>query len=507
MAEEEKKIAPLYLNERGYSGIRSIAGAIEEECERDLKYPRWNAVCEEMLKDAVIYASVDTTQTIVSKSKWKVSLPVGVEDPVEEKRVSILNSMKDDMDHSFLSFIKNAVSFIHYGFCPFEIVLRKRLYSDGSNYNDGLYGVKKLALRSQSTVSGWKFKSSGRDVAGMWQRISVPESKTYKSTSIKKKESRIEYLTVDGKHFRINNLGDTDIYIPIEKLLLFRNNPLKDNPEGNSPLRAIYKAWRFKQAYEEVESTGVSTDLHGFKVLHLPAQYLRKDASPEDKETYEHFKRIMENMHQGKQSGLILPRSVDYQTDEDLFKFEVMSVTGSKSYDVSKIIERYQKQIELALYSDFRTTGSEGGGSFALSESKLKIVQMILESKLDEIQDVLNHKLIPLIYKVNGWKTEVYPKFEYTPVIEITVDEFTKGMQRLSATGLAQISASNINYVNERMGLPDRLDKNLSVEEVRFHLSNFTSDSGSGMSSGLNSGNGTAGGSGGSDSSGNNENA
>jgi uncharacterized membrane protein YgcG len=508
MAEEEesKSIEPLYLNERGYSGIKSIAGVIEEECERDLRLPRWNVICEEMLKDAVVYASVDTTQTIISKSKWKVKLPAGVKNPVEQKRVDILNSMMDDMEHSFLGFIKNCVSFVPYGFSAAEIVLRKRLHSEGSNFNDGYYGIKKLAFRSQSTVSGWRFKNNGRDLAGMWQSVAVPESKTYKNSQ-SEATSRFIYNFENGRHVRLTLDGDKDIYLPIEKLLLFRNNPLKDNPEGNSPLRAVYKAWRYKIAYEAVESAGVSADCHGLKVLHLPTQYLKKDATPEDKEVYDHFKRIMDNMHQGKQSGLILPRSVDYNTEEDLFKFEVMSITGAKSYDVSSIIERYKKQIELALYADFRTVGAEGGGSYALSDSKLKVAQMILESKLDEIRDVLNHKLIPLIYKVNGWKTETYPKFEYTPVIEQTFDEFSKGIQRLSATGMIHVSAKNINYINEKCGFEDRLDENLSTEETRTYLSNFSSDSGSGMSNGLNSGNGTAGGSGGSSSSGNTENA
>src|SRR5690606_294323 len=98
----------------------------------------------------------------------------------------------------------------------------------------------------------------------------------------------------------------------------------------------------------------------------------------------------------GKESGLILPRAIDYGTNEELFKFEVMSVTGSKSYDVDKIIERYQRRIELALYSDFRSVGNSGGGSFSLSDTKLEIIKYVLDSKLNEIKDVLDHKLIPL---------------------------------------------------------------------------------------------------------------
>lgn len=506
MSDEKDKteaLTNLLLTEKGYSGFKSISGIIEENCERDLSHPRWKAVSEKMLKHSVIYSAVDTTRTLVGKSKWKIVTKKHYSTKTEEERVRIINSMIEDMNPSFSSAIKNSTTFIHHGFCPLEIVLKKRLKSLGERFNDGYIGIKKLAMRSQSTVSGWKFKENGREIAGMWQRVHKPESKKER---VEAKDYEYRYFMMDGNQYR-ENIEERDIYIPIEKLLLFRNNPFKDNPEGDSPLKAVYKDWKYLTAYEEVEATGVSTDLHGFKVLHLPTQYLKKDASPEDKEVYEHFKKIMDNMHQGRQSGLILPRAIDYGTEEDLFKFEVMSVTGSKSYDVSKIIERYQRRIELALYSDFRTVGNSGGGSFAMSDTKLEIIKYVLESKLDEIKDVLDSKLIPLLYKVNGWETEVYPEFKYTPVIEQTFDEFSKGLQRISATGLFLITAKNINEVMERSGMPDRLPEDMSTEEVRKYLSNYTSDSGSGMKSGMNNGNGSSTGKSGDSSVGNKENA
>ena len=46
-----------------------------------------------------------------------------------------------DMEHSWQDFIQEVSSMNTYGFCVNEIVLRKRLKSKGSKYNDGKAGI------------------------------------------------------------------------------------------------------------------------------------------------------------------------------------------------------------------------------------------------------------------------------------------------------------------------------------------------------------------------------
>ena len=40
-------------------------------------------------------------------------------------------------------------------FCVNEIILRKRLESKGSKFNDGKIGIRKLPIRSQDSISKW----------------------------------------------------------------------------------------------------------------------------------------------------------------------------------------------------------------------------------------------------------------------------------------------------------------------------------------------------------------
>jgi phage gp29-like protein len=230
------------------------------------------------------------------------------------------------------------------------------------------------------------------------------------------------------------------------------------------------------------------------------------EASTEDAAVYELYKKIMRNIHVGQESGLILPMFRDDVKGEKQFEFEIVNSTGQKSYDVEAIIKRLNKEILTTLYADFLIMGQDGGGSFALSESKLSVVQIIIRSKLAEIRDVLNHHLVPMLFKANGWKTEVYPTFEFDEVSKPSLAEFAKAWQQISATmGIAK-TAKNINYVAERMGLPDMVPEDISKDALFELLSGGESRVGDGMKSGLGSGTGNATGSSGDGTAGNSQN-
>ena len=62
----------------------------------------------------------------------------------------------------------------------------------------------------------------------------------------------------------------------------------------------------------------------------------------------------------------------------------------------------------------------------SLSESLQEMVDMIITAKLEEMRDVLNHTLIPYLWKLNGWDMTVLPTFEFTAVRKPTLDEYSK---------------------------------------------------------------------------------
>ena len=480
----------LTMGETGFTGLLTLSGQVMEECSHELRWPEAIDTYKRMAKDGAIAPALELVEMMIARVPWTVKIPEGYEEQLKDK-ANFVRQCMEDMDEDFQSFIKQVVSYNRYGFSVHEKVFRYRLKDKGSKYNDGLIGIKKLPIRSQDSIEGWYWKNNGRELAGCVQRVIPTQS-----------------LDVTGWDF-VSLTSDTTLptlkKIPRKKFLHFRNNPLKNSPTGTSPLNGAWQAWKYKQAYQESEAIAVAQDSNGFKVLYIPPEYMTTAASADKKEAFEEYKKILSNMHQAKQSGVILPLLVD-QDGNKMFELKFESITGQKSYDTNAIINRYTSEILTALFADFLSLGSNGSGSFSLAESKISVVEMAIQSKLDEIKSQLNHDLIPQLFALNGWDTDVLPVLDYGSVGTESLDELGKFIQRVSATGNLPKVPEVINWIMKAADIPYRVDLGLSTEDLTKILSPDTSASGSGMTEGLNNGTGSSNGSSGDSSTSNTEN-
>lgn len=464
-ATGDNTIPRLKLGEIGNPGLVVIGGNVFEECQHELRWPFAVHTFSEMAKDASIKAALSLVELMIARVEWDAVVPEDASEDMKKKQTFLRQCMKD-MDNSWFSFMREVVSFNRYGFDVHEKVFRRRRKQFGSRYNDGLVGIKKLAVRSQDSIKEWKWDELGRELEGLIQTVRRPQQKN------------------------TTGFAYEDVTIPRSKFLLFRTDSQKDSPTGQSPLIGCWAAWKYKKSLEEHEGIGVSQDMRGLKVLYIPPQYMQEDASDSDKEVYEYYKRIMRNLHNNEQSGLILPQVLDPDAREQYFKFEVVSVTGQKGYNVNEIIQRYTNEIMTCLFADILKMGQDKMGSFALSDNKSNIMSMAIEAKLMEIRDVLNHDLIPHLFALNGWDTTETPLFQYGDLDEPDIDVFSKAIQRCAATAMIVKSPKNINHIAKTLGLPDRVKEDISQEELDKLLGADTSRSGDGLATG--SGNGTS---------------
>lgn len=478
----------LTMGETGFTGLLTLSGSVMEECSHELRWPEAINTYKRMAKDGAIAPALELVEMMIARVPWTVKIPEGYEEQLKDK-ANFVRQCINDMDQDFQSFIKQVVSYNRYGFSVHEKVFRYRLREKGSKYNDGLIGIKKLPIRSQDSIERWYWKNNGRELAGCIQNVMLPGTESSNGWDFVSTPSN---QTMEKK-------------IPRKKFLLFRNNPLKDSPVGTSPLNGAWQAWKYKQAYQESEAIAVAQDSNGFKVLYIPPEYMTTDASEDKKEAFEEYKKILSNMHQAKQSGVILPLITD-QDGNKMFELKFESITGQKSYDTNAIINRYTSEILTALFADFLSLGSNGSGSFSLAESKISIVEMAIQSKLDEIKSQLNHDLIPQLFSLNGWDTDILPYMDYGSVSKESLDEIGKFVQRVSATGNLPRTPEVINWVMKQADIPYRVDPEMSTEDLMKILSPDTSMSGSGMESGLSNGVGDSTGSSGDASTSNSEN-
>lgn len=481
-------IPPLSLGETGFTGLTILGGNIFEECQKELRWPWAGETYKKMAKDGAIAPALELVEMMISRVPWSVKIPEGYEDRLADK-AEFLRQCMNDMDHDWASFIKQATTFHRYGFSVNEKVYRYRLQEKGSKYNDGLIGIKKLPIRSQDSIDGWKWKNKGRELAGLYQNAVVPGGIE-------------DYVGWDFSYSEETQRK----FIPRKKFLLFRNSPLKESPTGISSLNGAWQAWKYKQAYMESEAMRVAQDVNGFKILYLPPQYMKADATEQDKGVFEEYKKILANIHQAKQSGIILPLITD-DNGNRMFDFEVKSVTSQSSYDTNAIIARYNSEILTCLFADFLALGSSGSGSFSLAESKISVIEMAIESKLNEMKSQINHDLVRQLFEINGFSTDVLPEITYGAISKPSLDEVSKWIQRVSATGNLPKTREVINWILQTAEIPYRVPEGISDEDLKEMLGEDTSASGSGMVEGLNSGTGSVSGGAGDSSTSNNENA
>lgn len=463
---ENREGAPkIRLSQTGNSGLRVIAGMIAEEENRALRWPFAMQTYSQMLKDATIAPAVAAVEMAVAQVPWTVVATPGKEEE-QAKQVNFLKSVMIDMEHPFAEAIRHLGTHNSYGFAACEKVFRFRERSKGSKFDDGLIGLKKLAAIPQETVMAWNFKNDGRDLDGLYQ---TPAQ-------------------VSNRENFSNTISTQPVFIPRKKFILVKNSSNKNSPEGISPLKSVYRAWRYKQSMEEFEATGVSKDARGLKVLYLPPQYLSPDAAPEDQAVYEHYKRGVSSLNNNEQSSMILPMFRDEKGNK-MFELDVVSVMGTQAHDIDKIINRYKKELITGLMASQLILGQEGGGSYSLAESLDGVTKMVVRTRLTQIAEQLNHDLIPQLFALNGWDVTDTPKFEYGEVSAESLDEIGKYIQRTAAVGLFPKTPEAVNFITDRLGVtPQFKDDEDKEDNFLSKLTNYTSGAGEGQNSPVGSG-------------------
>jgi len=468
------------LAEAGYLGLNIYAGLSQDEIKRELNFPASILTYKQMSYHSTVNSALTLFDNLVGKADWKFKAPADAT-PAELEQARIINEMMNDLqDQTWSDFISDALSANVFGFSVHEKVYRRRLKANGSKYNDGLIGWKKLPIRNQETIERFVFSNDGNDVIGVRQNLSL----------------------VNDPYNRYDRRNMDAVVLPRAKIMLFRAGKHKGDPYGKSPLRDAYLAWRFLSVIEEIEANGVAKDLAGLPVLKLPPQYLAADASPEQKSIRAYYENVMRNLQMNQQSALILPQAYDQDTRQPLFSLELLSLNGNKAMDTTKIKEYYKNLILTSLFADLLVMGQNGGGSFALGQIKSSLSGNAAEAMLKRITQVINDELVRQTYELNGWDTSRMGYMDFDNIQTEDLESFSKAIQRYASTGIIEIDRPVLNRVRESVGidaLPEDEEPNSDA------MPNNTSRSGDGFAT---AGEGTATNPSGSDTSSNNlENA
>lgn len=396
--DDPKKGSSAVLTEMGSTGSLYQHGFFsDDEVSRDLKWPYCLEKYKEMESDALIGGILFAFNQFIRSSKWTVEPYNGNDRPQDaEEKAEFVKQCLSDMAKPWNEVITDILSFLPYGHSVHEVVYKKRLGPNQSDkklrskYSDGLFGWRKMPVRSQETIEEFKVDSDG-DLTGVVQN---------------------------------DLLRQTKVTIPADRLLLFRTSTYKDDPRGKSILRSAYRAYYFRKNIEMIEAIGIERNLAGLPVIHVPGELF--DGTPENENRRKQFDMMGRNLKKNDQAYVLLPSDI-YGTGENgsgekQYSIELLQGSGSSNTNQNQTIERWDRRIAQSMLADFLLTGGQSVGSYSLASTKYDAFKTAIESYLDVIKEQINTKAIPELFKLNGFDSSKCPTLEHSGITEETLE-------------------------------------------------------------------------------------
>lgn len=363
--------------EVGRAGLKVFGGLVDEEFVRELRGDKGRRTYREMSEnDPIVAACLMTTRQFLRQ------IPVDVEGE-DERSAELVRTALGDMSRTWSDVLTEILTMLVYGWSALEIVYKRRGGdaedpSRRSKYSDGLIGWRKLAPRAQESLRGWVYDDE-ESVRGL-EQLPAPS-------------------------YRL-------VTIPIEKLLLFRTETIRDNPEGRSLLRGAYQPWFFARRIKVIEGVGIERDLAGLPVVRIPSSVIARGGA-----VYEAYKDLGRNLRRDEQESVVLPSDRD-ASGNLLYELELLSTGGARQFDTNEIVRRYQVEVATALLADFVLLGHNQVGSYALANSKNNVFTIALAGWMDSILEVFNRFAIPRLLVLNGMSTATPPKLVRGDIVE-----------------------------------------------------------------------------------------
>ena len=409
-------------DEIGRTGQQRYGGVFYEEFLPELRGQRGIRAYKEMSEnDDIIGAILFAVKMLIRNVHWGVQ-PGGTEN-ADEECAEFVESCLYDMEDSWTGTLSEILSFLVYGWSAHEIVYKRRMGRKrdrqlNSKHKDGLIGWQKLPIRAQDTLYQWEYGARD-DLIGMTQ--------------------------VPPPDFGL-------ITIPAEKLLLFRTESCKGNPEGRSILRNAYRSWFFKKRFQEIEGIGIERDLAGLPVLVAPPGVDIWSDDPDIVRTRALAEALVKNIRRDSMEGIVLPAEWD---------LKLLSTGGKRNFDTNATIDRYDTRMAMTVLADFVLLGHQKVGSFALSDNKTEMFSLAIGAFLDIICEEFNKKAIPYLVDMNGEQfggITDYPELVHGDIETQDIGKLGDYIQKMTGIGVLQPDAGLEDFVRQQAGLPKRLD-------------------------------------------------
>ena len=337
------------LREIGSTGTRwrRVLGGAEYNPE--LRGPTGLRTYDRMRRsDGGVSQALKIAKTPVLQAEWWVDPADHEDDQAVMHADFIKNCLFEWQSIGWTQFLTEALTMLDFGYSFFEKVFTFHRWRQ----RDRLIW-KKLAPRSVLDVQEWEYDANG---GPLW---------------------------VDMTGFE----GQSQVIIPIEKLLVFSYRMESGNLEGISALRELYKHWYYKENLYKIDAIQKERHGIGIPVIKLPPNF-----TPKDKELAD---ELGKNLRTNEWAHIVLP---------PLWELEFAEVRG-QTVDVLQSIDHHDMKLLEAVIGSFAVTNQK-----ADAEVMVDIFMKASRYVADLIREVINKFAIPELISYNWNGVDDFPK-------------------------------------------------------------------------------------------------
>jgi hypothetical protein len=383
--------------------------------------------------DPVIGAILMAFEMLLRAAEFRVE---AADDSPEAKEAQIfVEQCFSDMNGTVDDFLAEVLTFLPFGFSVFEVVYKVRggrNTSDPARYSqfdDGRYGIQKLAPRAQWTIDRFLTDPNG---------------------------------TITGVRQTALTLKMGSVEIPIEKLLHFRTSTINNDPSGRSILRNAFTSYHYASHIQMIEAIAVEREMNGIPVGRIPSEYLADGATAPQQAFANAFKKILRDVKFNDQGFVLLPSDV-YENDDGsktsipMVQFDLVTAKGTRAIPTGEVILRHQQNIARSVLADFLMLGSGDKGSFALSKSKTDLFLAAAAGYTEAISSVLNRQLLTRLWELNGFDPMLMPSISFGDIAPVDLVELGAFVRDIAGAGMPLFPDDNTeNTIRRAAGFPEK---------------------------------------------------
>jgi hypothetical protein len=348
-----KQLADVDVRELGSSSPSPFWGA--REYNNQLRGHTGLKKFDEMVRsDASVSGSLLLAKTPVLGARWFIEpykAPGSDTVSARDRNAAqfIWWNLTEGMTTSWPQFLNELLKMLDYGYYMFE-----KVFTDNHPLKPGMVCWQKMAPRHPVDVSSWLYDSNGGP---------------------------------DGVRMYDERGRESEIPIPIDKLLVFTHEKEGGDMTGKSKLRSAYKHWYMKQNLEKIDAIQKERHGIGVPIIKLPVGF----SSP-DKLLAEQMGR---NLRTNERAHIVLPPMWDL----------IFAKLEGQPVDTLRSIEYHDRMIWQNVLAKWMSNTSAN----IKDDDRIFFLQAT-RYIAECVQDVINKYAIPQLVDYNWSRIKGYPK-------------------------------------------------------------------------------------------------